>query len=123
MGTIVNTSKVVAFRFIKMAARIVGYVNTKLIPRGDRFLFDFALPKLTKFWSFAKVELAPPTPADIPAITKGLGDMVTKVKTATQNALVATEIGCLFFVGECIGKGSLVGYNIPGAANWGADHM
>ena len=31
------------------------------------------------------------------------------------NTLVCAEIMCMFFVGEIIGKGSVIGYWIPGA--------
>ena len=37
------------------------------------------------------------------------------------NTLVATEVGCFFFIGECIGKGSLIGYEIPGAVHYETD--
>jgi F-type H+-transporting ATPase subunit g len=31
---------------------------------------------------------------------------------AWVNTLVATEVACWFFIGECIGKGSLVAYKV-----------
>ena len=34
------------------------------------------------------------------------------VKEATVNTIVVAEIACWFFIGECIGKGSLVGYQV-----------
>ena len=37
---------------------------------------------------------------------------------ATLNTLVAVEVACWFFVGEVIGKGTLVGYQIPGAVDF-----
>ena len=34
------------------------------------------------------------------------------MKEVAVNTIVVTEIACWFFIGECIGKGSLVGYNV-----------
>ncbi|GCB71717.1 hypothetical protein scyTo_0001677 [Scyliorhinus torazame] len=34
------------------------------------------------------------------------------VKDAVRNALVATEIVMWFYIGEVIGRGSLIGYNV-----------
>ena len=31
-----------------------------------------------------------------------------------MNTLVVLEVACWFFVGEVIGRGSLIGYQIPG---------
>lgn len=36
----------------------------------------------------------------------------TPVKEAAKNSLVAFEILCWFYVGEIIGKGSVIGYNV-----------
>ena len=36
---------------------------------------------------------------------------------AAVNTLIGIEVACWFFVGECLGKRSLVGYNIKGAFN------
>ncbi|KAF7998339.1 hypothetical protein HCN44_009737 [Aphidius gifuensis] len=81
-----------------------------------------AKPKLQILAKYAKVELVPPTVADIPAIRSGLSKLVHSAKTgayrnltvreAWVNTLVAVEIYCWFFIGECIGKRSLVGYDV-----------
>lgn len=34
------------------------------------------------------------------------------LQEATLNTLVFTEVICWFFIGECIGKGSIVGYQV-----------
>lgn len=81
-----------------------------------------AKPKLQVFLKYAKVELTPPSPGDIPEIRAGIGRLLNSAKTgkwkqftvreAWLNTLVATEIGFWFFVGECIGKRNLIGYNV-----------
>ena len=49
-------------------------------------------------------------------------DYVAAFQEAFINTVVAVEVGCWFFVGECIGKGTLIGYQVhPRAANFGLD--
>lgn len=79
-------------------------------------------PKFQTFLKYAKVELTPPTPGDIPAIREGLGRLIngartgkwkqTTVREAWLNTLVTIEVLCWFYVGECIGKRHIVGYNV-----------
>lgn len=81
-----------------------------------------AQPKLNTFIKYAKVELTPPTPADIPQIRAGIGKLIAgarsgrwkelTVKEAWLNTLVSVEVLCWFYVGECIGKFHIVGYNV-----------
>eukprot|EP00088_Acartia_fossae_P011744 TRINITY_DN15983_c0_g1_i1.p1 TRINITY_DN15983_c0_g1~~TRINITY_DN15983_c0_g1_i1.p1 ORF type:complete len:113 (-),score=19.08 TRINITY_DN15983_c0_g1_i1:128-427(-) len=83
---------------------------------------EVGTPKLMTFWKYAKVELAPPSPADIPV---AIGDLSTKIANAQKqsfrkwtvnqavvNTVVGLEVACWFFIGECIGKGSLGGYQV-----------
>jgi F-type H+-transporting ATPase subunit g len=89
-----------------------------------------AVPRLQTFWHYAQVELRPPSPSELPQIQKGFADLVSAartqkwrtltVKEAGLNALVAIEVACWFFVGEVIGKGHLVGYQVPGAVDFEA---
>ncbi|KXJ15067.1 ATP synthase subunit g, mitochondrial [Exaiptasia diaphana] len=79
-------------------------------------------PALEKFWTNAKVELAPPGPSDWPAIKKAFSNIKqatmtgrflnTTVKDSVSNTLVAVEIAMWFYIGEIIGRRSIVGYNV-----------
>lgn len=85
-------------------------------------LLESAQPKLNTFLKYAKVELAPPTPGDIPQIRAGIGKLISgaksgrwkqlTVKEAWLNSLVTIEVLCWFYVGECIGKRHIVGYDV-----------
>ncbi|KAH8412602.1 hypothetical protein KR009_003552 [Drosophila setifemur] len=85
-------------------------------------LLTQARPQLDVFLKYAKVELTPPTPADIPAIRQGLGNLIKGAKTgayknltvreAWLNTLVTAEVIFWFYIGECIGKRHIVGYNV-----------
>lgn len=91
----------------------------KLQQYADKFL-AFAKPRLQLFMYYAKTELSPPTPLDMPVIVKGTQNIITgaatfrwrnmTVREAFRNALITTEVVCWFFVGECIGKRHVIGY-------------
>merc|ERR1712168_3272 len=92
------------------------------IPAMAKAAAESATPKLNTFVHYAKVELVPPTPAELGAVASGLGNIVKSaqtgawkqltVKEASLNTLVAIEVLCWFYIGECIGKGSLVAYQV-----------
>ena len=79
-------------------------------------------PLLHKIQYYGKVELVPPKISDIPAIRDGITKLIHSAKTggyrdvtvreAWLNTLVTVEVLCWFFVGECIGKRHIVGYNV-----------
>merc|ERR1711976_110154 len=110
-------------------AQVVGKVGASLGRMGAG-LQKATVPRLQKFWKYAAVELKPPTPAEFPAVSAGFSNLMKSaatgkykqvtVKQAWVNTLVTIEIACWFFVGECIGKRSIVGYQIPGAVNFDA---
>lgn len=59
---------------------------------------------------------------DLPEVQRGFRNLVNSaqkmkflnltVKEATANTLVAVEVAAWFYVGEIIGRGSLIGYNV-----------
>lgn len=60
-------------------------------------------------------ELGPPTPVEIVKAFKSTPKTNWKdltVREAGLKTLVAVEVICWFFVGECIGKGTLIGYQV-----------
>lgn len=81
-----------------------------------------AQPKFQTFLKYAKVELTPPTPRDIPAIRQGISKLIsgartgrwrdTTVREGWLNTLVTMEVIFWFYIGECIGKRHFVGYNV-----------
>lgn len=68
----------------------------------------------------ALYELRPPLPQEIPrAIKEGIALFKSRknlknvtVREAFLNSLVTLEVICWFFVGEVIGKGTLIGYQV-----------
>ncbi|XP_044747838.1 ATP synthase subunit g, mitochondrial [Coccinella septempunctata] len=94
---------------------------SKVGPLAGRLLEE-ARPKFDVFMKYAKVELSPPSPADIPQIRSGIARLVqsakagawkqTTVREAWLNTLVTVEVLCWFYVGECIGKRHIVGYQV-----------
>jgi len=82
-----------------------------------------ARPRLAVFAHYAKAELAPPlSPAELGQVAKGLGDVSNSIikgrflanttKETAVKSLIGLEIVLWFYVGECIGKGSLIGYEV-----------
>ena len=79
-------------------------------------------PKVATFVRYAKVELVPPKPTELGEVASGFGNVLRgfrtgawrnlTVKEAWLNTLVTVEVLCWFFVGECIGKRSLIGYQV-----------
>ncbi|RWS24086.1 hypothetical protein B4U80_11259 [Leptotrombidium deliense] len=71
---------------------------------------DYSKPRLQTFLYYAKTELTPPLPTDIPAIVRGFSNLIKSatlaryrhltVREAWKNTLVTVEVACWFFVGE-----------------------
>ncbi|KAH9509230.1 ATP synthase subunit g, mitochondrial [Bulinus truncatus] len=108
---------------IPKMAKVVTYFSSK-----GNALLALTKPRLTTAWRYAKVELRPPTLGEMSEVPLGVQRLILSAKTykwrqltvkeAFVNTLVGAEIAFWFFAGECIGKGSIVGYDIPGAVNW-----
>lgn len=85
-------------------------------------LVKYATPRFQTFLKYAKVEMVPPSPGEIPEVFRGFSRLMSSaksgawknltVKEATLNTLVGAEVVFWFFVGECIGKRSIVGYQV-----------
>ncbi|CDI97473.1 lethal 2 06225 [Echinococcus multilocularis] len=85
-----------------------------------RYGMERGCPAIAKFYKYAKVELRPPTMSELtPALEEGKSIInffksgAWKQKTVKDFALdsaVAIEVLMWFFVGEIIGRRSLIGY-------------
>ncbi|XP_041470323.1 ATP synthase subunit g, mitochondrial-like [Lytechinus variegatus] len=112
----------------RAAQKVVGLgtrLGNSLATQGPKLAteaVEYSKPRLSKFWYYAKVELVPPTPGEFPAIQKGISDIIKSartgkfanltVKEAWANTLVCAEVAFWFFIGEQIGRRSIVGYNV-----------
>jgi F-type H+-transporting ATPase subunit g len=91
-----------------------------LIAKAPAMLVRSAQPQMANFARLAKVELVPS--ADVGGMLKGVGSLAkdaltfkwaqASMKDVAVNTVVVVEIACWFFIGECVGKGSLVGYQV-----------
>lgn len=83
---------------------------------------EISKPNLQIFMKYAKLELTPPKLSNLPEIKNEISKVIqtTKcgqwknitVKDAAIKSLVFIEVCSWFFVGECIGKRHLIGYDI-----------
>eukprot|EP00745_Piridium_sociabile_P003896 TRINITY_DN12262_c0_g1_i1.p2 TRINITY_DN12262_c0_g1~~TRINITY_DN12262_c0_g1_i1.p2 ORF type:complete len:135 (-),score=33.98 TRINITY_DN12262_c0_g1_i1:257-610(-) len=108
-----------------LAVRLVNAATST----GNNAL-KYTTPRLQTFWTYAKVELKPPTLGEMPQVQEGFNNLIKSartgkwktltVKEAWLNTLVGAEIMFCFFMGEVLGRGSMVGYYIPGAVHYEA---
>ncbi|VDM33683.1 unnamed protein product [Hydatigera taeniaeformis] len=101
-------------------AKWVASAAPKYVTLTYRYGMEKGLPALIKFSKYAKVELRPPTVSELtPALEEGRSIInffrsgAWKQKTVKDFALdtaVAIEVLMWFFVGEIIGRRSLIGY-------------
>ena len=79
-------------------------------------------PHVVTFIGHARRELLPPSPSQWSEIKEGANKALATMKSGRwmqkttregfQSVLVGLEIGCWFFVGEIIGRRSIVGYKV-----------
>merc|ERR1711890_13733 len=111
-------------KMAQVAGKMANSMATK-IPLMVKGVQGSVTPRLQTFWRYAKVELRPPSLTEMPQVQKGFSDIVNAAKSgkwknltvreAAVNTLVGVEVICWFFIGEVLGKLSLIGYYIPGA--------
>ena len=95
------------------------------VARLGKATLNFTKTRGGSMWKYAKVEMKPPSFDEFPQIKQSINNIIVGAKTQKfmkmpvkevwLNTLVCTEIMCMFFIGEIIGKGSVIGYWIPGA--------
>lgn len=57
---------------------------------------EYSTPKLNTFWHYARVELAPPSPADIPKVSEQLQSLVKSARTGKWKQ-VTVKVLCIIF--------------------------
>ncbi|CAF1208875.1 unnamed protein product [Adineta ricciae] len=103
-------------------AAIVNRI-TALVPKLALPVARYGQSKLSRFWYFARVELRPPMPSEFDQVQRGIQQIVKSASTGAWrnltvkqfglNTLVGLEVMFWFYIGECIGRGSIIGYR-PG---------
>lgn len=55
---------------------------------------SYATPRLNTFWRYAKVELAPPTPAEFPAVQQGFQNLIKSAQTGKWKTVPVKVYRC-----------------------------
>ena len=92
------------------------------IAKAPANFLRFTQPRLATFGRYAKVELTPPMQNELGQVVKSSARLLASTFTfkwatvsvveAAVNAIIVAEEACWFFIGECIGKGSVIGYQV-----------
>merc|ERR1712168_514630 len=86
----------------------------------------YLAPRLKGVMFYARSEMMPPKPSEFGEVAIRVGRTIKNtttfqwrnytMKEILVKGLVSAEVACWFFVGECIGKGQLVGYTPTGGS-------
>merc|ERR1712223_45043 len=100
----------------------MGFQSISFPELLSHFKMSKLVAQFATFVKYGKSELTPPTPGEIP---QAIGQALKLVESGTTfqfrhltvkegflNACVAVEVSMWFFIGECIGKRGLIGYNV-----------
>merc|ERR1712061_218505 len=111
-----------AFQSISFPELLSHFKMSKLVAQFAAGSKAYLAPRFATFVKYGKSELTPPTPGEIP---QAIGQALKLVKSGTTfqfrhltvkegflNACVAVEVSMWFFIGECIGKRGLIGYDV-----------
>uniref|UniRef100_A0A023FGC0 ATP synthase subunit g n=1 Tax=Amblyomma cajennense TaxID=34607 RepID=A0A023FGC0_AMBCJ len=95
---------------------------SKAVANLSAAIIKHGTPRLQTFMKYARVEMVPPSPREFPEVFRGFGQLISSaksgawknltVKEATVNTLVGMEVIFWFYIGECIGKRSIIGYHV-----------
>merc|ERR1712061_93838 len=110
------------FQSISFTEQLSHFKMSKLVAQFATGSKAYLAPRFATFVKYGKTELTPPTPGEIP---QAIGQALKLVKSGTTfqfrhltvkealvNTCVTVEVAMWFFIGECIGKGGLIGYNV-----------
>ncbi|CAL8078409.1 unnamed protein product [Calicophoron daubneyi] len=106
-----------ASRLLEWTVKFVSKSASQAVIRGR--------PAFAKFATYAKVEMRPPKLADVAVARAEVLRLIdaaksgkwrsTTVREAFLNTVVTLEVVAWFFIGEVIGRRSLIGYSrVPG---------
>lgn len=121
-----ETSPISRIIFTLFTQRIINTKSNPLTKTGIAeplmYYGKVSLEFLTKVASHQK--LGPPTPAELGPAQAGIGNFISSFQTGAWRKVTigqagellarGVEIAGFFYVGEMIGRGSLIGYKVPG---------
>uniref|UniRef100_A0A8C0CCH6 ATP synthase subunit g, mitochondrial n=1 Tax=Balaenoptera musculus TaxID=9771 RepID=A0A8C0CCH6_BALMU len=64
----------------------------------------YSKPRVATFWHYAKVELVPPTPAEIPTAIQNLKKIINSAQTGSFKQLTVKESSSICMRGEDTGQ-------------------
>ncbi|OAF69478.1 ATP synthase subunit g, mitochondrial [Intoshia linei] len=111
-----------------MSTKLINWVKSGMAQKCLIAGAKLSLEKGKIAWKYAKVEFKPPTPGEFAEIQQSFTNFSNgfktqswkqiEVKEAVAYTMVAAEMVIIFMMGEIIGKGHVIGYQIPGAVQF-----